>query len=97
MPCTQKPKVPGWTLATSYMTGFPLVGEGGDWVRSPTLPEKLACPPMPPPNCFDPKMLFCHFHAVFHHFAQIVSPNSQPHLGNTDKVSVKWVEVVERS
>ena len=47
---------------------------GWDWGDPPHYP-KMAPPPCPPPShCFDQKCQFCHFHAVFGHFAQIVPP-----------------------
>ena len=47
-------------------------------VGSPPVPEKLACPPMSPPTALTPKCRFCHFHAVFGHFAQTVPPPVDP-------------------
>ena len=53
----------------------PSVGTGG--MPSP-LPEKLACPSNFPPTVLTQKCRFCHFHAVFGHFVQIVPPLVDP-------------------
>ena len=56
----------------------------GDWGGDPPLPlpKILACPPPCPPTVLTQKYRFCHFHAVFGHFVQIVPPTSRPQLGN---------------
>ena len=63
-------------------TGFPLVGE--NWGDPLHYPKNWLVPPISP-HCFDPKCRFCHFHAVFGHFAQIALLTSRPHLGDPGK------------
>ena len=63
--------VPIYHLSSS---GFPLVGGGGLGGIPPPLPEKLACPP----TVLTQKCQFCHFHAVFGHFVQIILPLVDP-------------------
>ena len=49
-------------------------GQGG----SPHYPKNWLVPPCPLPTVLTQKCRFCHFHAVFDHFAQIVSPPVDP-------------------
>ena len=52
----------------------------------PTTRKIDLSPPSPcPPTVLTQKCRFCHFHAVFGHFVQIVSPTSRPQLGNPVK------------
>ena len=55
---------------------------------SPTLSKSLACPL---PHCFDLKCRFCNLHAVFGHFAQIVSHYSTP-FGKPWSNTLAWIE-----
>ena len=52
----------------SHYTGFPLVGELGEFLP---LPRRLTCLPMSS-TVLHQKCWFCDFHAVFGHFAQTV-------------------------
>ena len=46
---------------------------GGDWGDPPTN-RKIGLSPHVPPIVLTQKCQFCHFHAVFGHFAQIAPP-----------------------
>ena len=56
-------------------TGFPLMGGTGG---IPPTTWKNGLSPHFRPTVLTPKCWFCHFHAVFDHFAQIVPPPVDP-------------------
>ena len=59
----------------------PSGGTGGDPPLPPHYPKNWLVPPTPmspPPTVLTQKCRFCHFHAVFDHFAQIVPPPVDP-------------------
>lgn len=51
----------------------------------PPTTQKIGLFPHVFPTVFHPKCYYCKFHAVFSHYAQIVTPTSRPHLGNPGK------------
>ena len=62
-------------LENDHNQGFPYWGGLGG--SPPHYPKNWLVPPMPPPpTVLTQKCRFCHFHAVFGHFVQIVPPTS---------------------